>query len=463
MTRVLLATVRLLEFMEGAGHFWAYMQYAQALQRLGCDVYVLDSSIWSDAPPDERRVREFRDRMERYGLRDKVIVAGNGTGIGEGRPPRAAGRRRPPAQLQLPPEPGRRVRRPAQRARRHRPGIAPVLDQSWIHLSGDPRPLLHDRRDRRGRFRPDPRLRHRVAPDSPAGLSRPVALHVRRRRRGVHDRVVVVGRGGLRRRRRTTTTTTPSARPSSISSTFPRHTDQPLELALFLAASDEADRRSLEERGWRVRHSPEVAGSPEGYRAYVQKSRGEFSWAKASCARFQNAWISDRSLCYLASGKPVVVQDTGTELVPSERRGHVSLPHARRCRARLRSDQRRLRAPVWARAPPRRGPLRRRGGGEPASSNGRCESGGRGRSAAAPHQRLNLGLVDYRRGRVVHEVQQVDREAPGIGDGGGSAPRPRRRCNGYRASPRAPHGHGTTGIIRSCSPQMSSVGTAAAR
>ena len=83
MTRVLLATVRLLEFMEGAGHFWAYMQYAQALRRLGCEVYVLDSSIWSDASPDERRLREFLDRMERYGLRDKVIVAGNGNGIGE--------------------------------------------------------------------------------------------------------------------------------------------------------------------------------------------------------------------------------------------------------------------------------------------------------------------------------------------------------------------------------------------
>jgi hypothetical protein len=92
---------------------------------------------------------------------------------------------------------------------------------------------------------------------------------------------------------------------------LPHHTDQPVELALFLAASDEGDRRSLEHHGWRVRHSPEVAGSPEQYRAYVQGSRGEFGWAKASCLRFQNAWVSDRSLCYLASGKPVVVQHTG--------------------------------------------------------------------------------------------------------------------------------------------------------
>ena len=54
-----------------------------------------------------------------------------------------------------------------------------------------------------------------------------------------------------------------------------------------------------------------VAGSPAAYRAYIQGSRGEFGCAKPSCMAFQNAWVSDRTLCYLASGKPVVVQDTG--------------------------------------------------------------------------------------------------------------------------------------------------------
>ena len=47
------------------------------------------------------------------------------------------------------------------------------------------------------------------------------------------------------------------------------------------------------------------------YRDYIQKSRGEFSCAKPSCMRLANAWISDRTLCYLASGKPAVVQHTG--------------------------------------------------------------------------------------------------------------------------------------------------------
>ena len=92
---------------------------------------------------------------------------------------------------------------------------------------------------------------------------------------------------------------------------LPRHASQPLELALYVDDRDREDRARLEHHGWRVRDSREVAGSPEAYRSYIQRSRGEFSCAKASCMEFQNAWVSDRTLCYLASGKPVVVQHTG--------------------------------------------------------------------------------------------------------------------------------------------------------
>src|SRR5258705_9371661 len=74
---------------------------------------------------------------------------------------------------------------------------------------------------------------------------------------------------------------------------------------------DVQDRKDLEQRGWRVRPSRDVAGTPEAYQAYIRSSRGEFSCAKRSCLKFQNAWISDRTLCYLASGKPAVVQHTG--------------------------------------------------------------------------------------------------------------------------------------------------------
>ncbi len=92
---------------------------------------------------------------------------------------------------------------------------------------------------------------------------------------------------------------------------LPRLTDLPLELALCLAESESADRQDLCARGWRMRDAHVVAAMPWDYQAYIQNSLGEFGWVKPSCVRLQNAWISDRTLCFLASGKPAVVQHTG--------------------------------------------------------------------------------------------------------------------------------------------------------
>lgn len=96
---------------------------------------------------------------------------------------------------------------------------------------------------------------------------------------------------------------------------LPARTSQPLELALDLEPGDgEAGR--LAAHGWRVRNAWRVAGTPWDYQRYVQGSRGEFSCAKPAYVRLGNAWLSDRTVCYLASGKPAVVQHTGeSELV----------------------------------------------------------------------------------------------------------------------------------------------------
>jgi hypothetical protein len=91
---------------------------------------------------------------------------------------------------------------------------------------------------------------------------------------------------------------------------LPGQVDVPLELALCLRG-DQRERAELETRGWRVREAAEVSAGPEAYRRYIQGSRGEFSCVKPSCVRLQNAWISDRTICYLASGKPAVVEHTG--------------------------------------------------------------------------------------------------------------------------------------------------------
>ena len=100
---------------------------------------------------------------------------------------------------------------------------------------------------------------------------------------------------------------------------LPGRTSQPLELALCLEADEtmqlqpweEEERSGLEEHGWRVVHAHDVAGTAWDYQSYVQSSRGEFSWVRPSCLRLLPGWISDRTVCYLASGKPAIVQHTG--------------------------------------------------------------------------------------------------------------------------------------------------------
>lgn len=92
---------------------------------------------------------------------------------------------------------------------------------------------------------------------------------------------------------------------------LPRRTRSPLELAIYQESDTGSDMPLLREHGWRTRPAQDVSATPQDYRAYIQQSRGEFSCAKRSCMALANAWISDRTLCYLASGRPAIVQHTG--------------------------------------------------------------------------------------------------------------------------------------------------------
>ena len=92
---------------------------------------------------------------------------------------------------------------------------------------------------------------------------------------------------------------------------LPAHTAVPLEQAISLGRRYEEWRARLAPLGWRLREAWDVSATPERYRAYIQRSRGEFSYAKPVYVELVTGWISDRTACYLASGKPAVVQDTG--------------------------------------------------------------------------------------------------------------------------------------------------------
>jgi hypothetical protein len=90
---------------------------------------------------------------------------------------------------------------------------------------------------------------------------------------------------------------------------LPSQTSVPLELALSSLGDD--DRMMLESHGWRVRPGLGFSTDLDAYRTFIQLSRGEFSVAKDQNVRLRSGWFSERSATYLASGRPVVVQDTG--------------------------------------------------------------------------------------------------------------------------------------------------------
>jgi hypothetical protein len=95
---------------------------------------------------------------------------------------------------------------------------------------------------------------------------------------------------------------------------LPEHTAVTLELAANLHPGETDDRALLARHGWRLADPGVVAGSPEAFRRYVQSSRGEFSCAKPAYVKARPGWVSDRTVCYLASGRPCVVQATGAEV-----------------------------------------------------------------------------------------------------------------------------------------------------
>jgi hypothetical protein len=92
---------------------------------------------------------------------------------------------------------------------------------------------------------------------------------------------------------------------------LPGRVTQPLEIALDMDDADARDVELLRTGGWSLRNPREVAADPWRYRAYLQGSSAELMVAKNMYVKSRSGWFSDRSICYLASGRPVLAQDTG--------------------------------------------------------------------------------------------------------------------------------------------------------
>jgi hypothetical protein len=82
--------------------------------------------------------------------------------------------------------------------------------------------------------------------------------------------------------------------------------------------SHETPHALLQRFGWRVMDAEATCGDFGSYRDFIVSSKAEWSVAKQGYVRGRTGWFSGRSACYLAAGRPVIVQDTGfSQVLPS--------------------------------------------------------------------------------------------------------------------------------------------------
>jgi len=333
MTAVVLSVNKVASFPDGGGHFWVYLQYALGLRQLGCEVYWLEQ-LRPVRDPHRRAylIATFQDRMKQFGFEGRTllydIVEGEPRFVVCARREAEAVLRRADVLLNFHYAIDPRLLACARRTALV--DIDPGLLQFWMS-TGELAVPPHDCYLTTGETVGTP-----AALFSDCGLQ---WMHIRPPVRldlwpftyeaGAEVFTTVSSWSSaswLKVQRNGQTVLVDNTKRISFLefADLPRHTSQPLELALYLldrdpagqarpkqAEKDAQDRALLERQGWRVRDSRDVTGSPTAYAAYIRQSRGEFSAAKPSCMAFQNAWVSDRTVAYLASGKPAVVQHTG--------------------------------------------------------------------------------------------------------------------------------------------------------
>jgi len=89
----------------------------------------------------------------------------------------------------------------------------------------------------------------------------------------------------------------------------PKRSGETFELATDI--KDKKTRDKFLRDGWRFRSPRDLSVDYWLYHDYIQRSKGEFTVAKDQYVRLNTGWFSDRSVCYLAAGRPVIIQETG--------------------------------------------------------------------------------------------------------------------------------------------------------
>jgi hypothetical protein len=94
---------------------------------------------------------------------------------------------------------------------------------------------------------------------------------------------------------------------------LPKLTDQPFLVALAIHPDETSDVEALAANGWHTIDPQSVAFDPSSYRRFVSESRAELGIPKSGYVESRSGWFSDRSACYLASGRPVMTMSTAFE------------------------------------------------------------------------------------------------------------------------------------------------------
>jgi len=101
---------------------------------------------------------------------------------------------------------------------------------------------------------------------------------------------------------------------------LPSKTNVPLRLAMGLGIDGQRPAQELRLLGWDLVEPQEVVPDHSAYRSFLTNSRGEWSVAKHGYVEGRTGWFSCRTACYLAAGRPAVVQETGwSRHLPSDR------------------------------------------------------------------------------------------------------------------------------------------------
>jgi len=101
---------------------------------------------------------------------------------------------------------------------------------------------------------------------------------------------------------------------------LPSKTNVPLRLAMGMGVDGQRPAQELRQLGWDLVEPQEVVPDHRAYRSFLTNSRGEWSVAKHGYVEGRTGWFSCRTACYLAAGRPAVVQETGwSRHLPSDR------------------------------------------------------------------------------------------------------------------------------------------------